>query len=182
MDWRTRIQSRDFTAGGWEYAVIGILDELGNSYRLTTIVVDILEQLLPDNEKHTRKAAKENYARMDAKLKVKAIQLLVQLVCQTPTVREYIEESMSHMTELRKEKVEVQRERKAKLEELAVLESELHPYTPDDSTNGQDSDTTELDVIAVQKRSVKASLKTKTGRSRRTCSNDKTEQGIRKTS
>ena len=98
---------------------------------------------------------------MDAKLKVKAIQLLVQLVCQTPTVREHIEESMSHMTELRKEKVEVQRERKVKLEELAVLESELQPYTPDDSTNGQDSDTTELDVGAVQKRSVKASLKRK---------------------
>jgi DDT domain/Williams-Beuren syndrome DDT (WSD), D-TOX E motif len=160
-DWRTKIQLRDFTAGGWEYALIGILDELGNSYRLTTVVVDILEQLLPDGEKHTRKLAKENYARMDAKLKVKAIQLLVQLVCQTPTVREFIEDSMSHMTELRKEKVEVQRERKLKLEELAVLESELHPYTtPEESTNGHESDTTELDA-PTQKRSFKASLKRK---------------------
>ena len=159
-DWRTRIQSRDFAAGGWEFALIGILDELGNSYRLTTIVVDILEQLLPENEKHTRKTVKENYARMDTKYKVKAIQLLVQFVCQTPTVREFIEDSMSNMTELRKEKVEVQRERKVKLEELAVQESELQPYTRDESSNGHDdSDTTEMEVST--KRSVKASLKRK---------------------
>ena len=160
-DWRERIQNRDFSSGGWEYAVIGILDELGNSYRLTTPVVDILEQLLPEGEKHSRKSASANYARLDPKLKVKCIQLLVQLVCQTPTVREFIEECMSSMTELRKEKVEVQRDRKAKLEELAALEAELHPYeTPEESANGHDSDATELDV-AVAKRSVKASLKRK---------------------
>jgi hypothetical protein len=161
LDWRTRVHRRDFGSGGWEYAIIGILDELGNSYRLTTPVVDILEQLLPEGEKHTRKSASQNYAGLDPKLKVKCIQLLVQLVCQTPTVREYIEECMSSMTELRKEKVEVQRDRKAKLEELATLEAELHPYnTPEESVNGHDSDVTELDV-PVQKRSVKASLKRK---------------------
>lgn len=161
-DWRTRVHTRDFASGGWEYAVIGLLDELGNSYRLTTLVVDILEQLLPEGEKHTRKSAAGNYIRLDAKLKVKIIQLLVQLVCQTPTVREFIEECMSSMTELRKEKVEVQRERKAKIEELATLEAELHPYnnTPEESVNGHDSDVTELDV-PLQKRSVKASLKRK---------------------
>ena len=161
LDWRTRVHTRDFASGGWEYAVIGILDELGDSYRLTTPVVDILEQLLPEGEKYTRKSASQNYSSLDPKLKVKCIQLLVQLVCQTPTVREFIEECMSSMTELRKEKVEVQRDRKAKIEELATLEAELHPYnTPEESVNGQDSDVTELDV-PVQKRSVKASLKRK---------------------
>ena len=99
--------------------------------------------------------------RMDAKYKVKAIQLLVQLVCQTPTVREYIEECMSNMTELRKDKVDVQRERKVRLEELAIMETELNPYTtPEESTNGHDSDATEIDG-GLQKRSVKASLKRK---------------------
>ena len=164
QDWRLRIQSRDFLAGGWEYALMGILDELGDSPRLTPVVLDILEELLPEGEKHTRKQAKENYARMDAKFKCKAIALLIQLVCQTPTVREFIEESMGQMTELRKEKVEVQRERKAKIEELALLEAELQPFTPEESVDSQeDSDetTTEMTEIVVQKRSVKASLKRK---------------------
>jgi hypothetical protein len=102
---------------------------------------------------------------MDAKFKCKAISLLVQLVCQTPMVREFIEESMGQMTELRKEKVEVQRERKVKIEELATLEAELQPFTPEaDSPEDQeeDSDATEdMSEIVVQKRSVKASLKRK---------------------
>ena len=157
-DWRVRVQTRDFSNGGWEYALLGILDELGNSYRLTTVVVDILEQLLPDGEKRTRKNVREAYARMNAKYKVKAISLLIQLVCQTPTVREHIEDCMASMTELRKDKVEVQRERKVRIEELALMESELQPYTPDESTNGHDSDGTEAEG---QKRSVKASLKRK---------------------
>jgi hypothetical protein len=159
-DWRIRVQTRDFINGGWEYAVIGILDELGNSYRLTPVVVDILEQCVPDNEKHTRKSVKENYTQMDAKYKIKAIQLLIQLVCQTSIVREHIEECMSSMTELRKDKVDVQRERKVRLEELAVMEAELNPYTPEESTNGHDSDATET-TDGAQKRSVKASLKRK---------------------
>jgi hypothetical protein len=152
------VQTRDFLNGGWEYALVGILDELGNSYRLTTVIVDILEQLLPDGEKRTRKNVKDNYAKMDAKFKIKALALLVQLVCQTPTVREHIEDCMAGMTELRKDKVEVQRERKVRIEELAIMESELQPYTPEESTNGHDSDGTEPEG---QKRSVKASLKRK---------------------
>jgi len=157
-DWRVRVQTRDFLNGGWEYALVGILDELGNSYRLTTVIVDILEQLLPDGEKRTRKNVKDNYAKMDAKFKIKGLALLVQLVCQTPTVREHIEDCMAGMTELRKDKVEVQRERKVRIEELAIMESELQPYTPEESTNGHDSDGTEPEG---QKRSVKASLKRK---------------------
>lgn len=157
-DWRVRVQTREFSHGGWEYALLGILDELGNSYRLTTVVVDILEQLLPDGDKRTRKNVREAYARMNAKYKVKAISLLVQLVCQTPTVREHIEDCMASMTELRKDKVEVQRERKVRIEELAMMENELQPYTPEESTNGHESDATEGEG---QKRSVKASLKRK---------------------
>ena len=126
-DWRQRIFSGDFASGGWEYATIGVLDELGSSHRLTNVVVDILENVLLDHTKYTRKSVREGYARMNAKFKVKALNLLVQLVCQTSLVREYIEESMSAMTELRKDKVEVQRERKSRLEELATLESELPP-------------------------------------------------------
>ena len=162
-DWRTRIQQRDFTAGGWEFTVVGILDELAESYRLTPSIIEILTPLLPSHEKHTRKSVKANYARMDAEVKVRTIHLLTQLVSQTPTVREHIEECMTTMTELRKDKVDAQRERKMRIEELAVLEAELQPFTPDESMNGQDEDTdaTETDASAPQKRSVKASLKRK---------------------
>jgi hypothetical protein len=90
---------------------------------------------------------------MDPKFKVKILEYLVQLVCQTPLVRDHIEESMLSMTELRKDKVEVQRDRKSKLEELVILENELHPFTPSES-----SDSTHLEI---PKRSVKASLKRK---------------------
>lgn len=159
-DWRTRIQARDFSNGGWEFALIGLIDELGNSLRLTSTIVDILENFLPENLKNTRKFAREQYSRLAAQHKVNILLLLTQLVCQTPTVREFIEESMSSMTELRKEKVDVQRERKVRLEELAALEAELQPYnSPEDSVNGHDSDLTESE--APVKRSVKASLKRK---------------------
>ena len=161
IDWRARIQQRDFNAGGWELWIVGILDELAESYRLTSIIVQILQELLPSHEKHTRKSTRENYARMDVSMKVHIIHLLTQLVCQTPTVREHIEDGMTTMTELRKDKVEIQRERKTRIEELSVLETELQPYNPDGSINGQDDDTdaTETDSGAPRKRSVKASLK-----------------------
>lgn len=159
-DWRIKVQTRDFLAGGWEYAVVGILDELGNSPRLTSSILTILNDLLPPTEKRTRKNIKENYARTSARHKVEILKLLVQLVCQTPLVREHIEDCMLSMTELRKDKVDVQRERKARLEELSILENELTPFTPEESINGHDSDATEIEV-PTQKRSVKASLKRK---------------------
>jgi len=162
-DWRVRIQQRDFNAGGWEFAIVGILDELADSHRLTPVIIEILTSLLPPHEKHTRKTVKDNYARLPPKLKIRTIHLLTQLVCQTPTVREHIEDCMTTMTELRKDKVDAQRERKTRIEELTALEVELQPFTPEESMNGQDEDTdaTETDHSAPQKRSIKMSLKRK---------------------
>jgi len=153
-DWRLKTQQRDFLNGGWESIIIGILDDLSNSYRLTPIILPILTLLL--NDKHSRKTARDNYARLPAQHKLKVLSLLVQLVCQTPTIREHIEDCMLGMTELRKDKVDVQRDRKAKIEELASLEADLLPWTlpPEQESN---SDTSS----EPQKRSVKASLKRK---------------------
>jgi Williams-Beuren syndrome DDT (WSD), D-TOX E motif/DDT domain len=159
-DWRNKIYNRDFNSGGWQFIVLGILDELGNSPHLTAQVVEIMSYLIPRSEKLSRKTVKESYLRMDSALKVRTLHLLSQLVCQTPSVRDHIEECMTSMTELRKDKVDAQRERKVRIEELSTLEAELQPFTPPEEPNGmqEESDSASIDET---KRSVKASLKRK---------------------
>ena len=55
----------------------------------------------------------EQYQTLDINLRTKALQMICMLSLETRAIRNYLEECSNQMTELRKEKIEYQKARKA---------------------------------------------------------------------
>lgn len=110
--WIQRAKVRDFKNGGWQAIIVGFLYQLSFDDRYSRDTEDILAHLVPIEEKPTPDAVMSRYVTMNTNLRVIVVHLLSSIVHETKVVREYIEECSEAMTELRKDKIEVQRARK----------------------------------------------------------------------
>lgn len=137
-DWIDRLRRRDLRNGGWELIMVGLLDRLSLNPRLETPCNRVLEYLAPLSI--AKKASPSNaaevigrrYSEMDVNLRVIALQIIVMLILETRTIRNFLDEKNLHMTESRKVKVEIQRSRKAVLEELRKMRDEKKELEPEE--------------------------------------------------
>lgn len=112
-DWKARLRKRDFGEGRWIVIVTGLLNQLSGNPRLRKCCDEILVYLAPLNQEAIPKTAISQYVSLDINLRVKILQILCMLSLETKAIRAYMEDCNFQMTEHRKEKIEIQRARKA---------------------------------------------------------------------
>lgn len=112
-DWKARLRKRDFGEGKWVVIMVGLLNQLSGNPRLRESCDEILAHLAPLDKEPTPATAISQYASLDINLRVKALQIICMLSLETKAIRAYMEECNILMTDSRKEKIEVQRSRKA---------------------------------------------------------------------
>lgn len=111
--WVDRLRKRDFRNGGWELVIVGLLHQLSARPRMEKACNEVLKHLAPVDADPTVVTVSRQYASLDINLRIQVLQILCLLSLETRSIRNYLEESSNHMTELRKEKIEYQRARKA---------------------------------------------------------------------
>ncbi len=112
-DWKMRLRKRDFSDGHWVVIVVGLLNQLSSSPRLTESCNEILRHLAPLDKDATPEVASAQYQTLDVNLRTRILQILCMKSVETKAIRQYMEDCSAQMTEHRKEKNEVQRSRKA---------------------------------------------------------------------
>lgn len=130
-DWVEQAAKRNFQNGGWERIMVGLLHQISQRERLQTSCEDILAHLVPTDVEPTQETVRQHYASMDVNMRVVALQIICMLTVETKAVRAYMEECSETMTEYRKNKIELQRQRKLAIEELKALNEERKIQLPD---------------------------------------------------
>ena len=129
--WVERIQKRNLKTGGWELVVVGLLHQLSGRPRLTDVCNKILSHLAPLDADATIDTVRIRYSTMDINLRIEALQIICQLLLETKTVKNFLEEMSNTMTQYRKIKIEHQRARKEALAKLKELHTERRLLAPE---------------------------------------------------
>ncbi|KAK1077224.1 hypothetical protein LTR33_008264 [Friedmanniomyces endolithicus] len=154
--WKGRTAARDYKDGGWQIIVIGLLHQLSAIPMWKARCENILVELAPYDAPPTPETAKERYAALDVNLRISALQIITMLSISTTPIKAFLDTCMDDMTEVRKRKIEHQREKKICFEELQIKDRDrkiLWPQNMPDSpklqsaepvsTNGDGDDTIE---------------------------------------
>lgn len=112
-DWKMRLRKRDFGQGAWVYIIVGLLYQLSNDPRRKGTCDEILSKLAPPSQEATIQTAISQYPLIDINTRVKILEILCMLSLETKAIRIYMEECNNNMTEFRKEKIDMQRKRRA---------------------------------------------------------------------
>lgn len=112
-DWKTRLRKRDFRDGQWVYIIMGLLYQLSSDPRRREICDDILRKLAPPDQEATVESVISRYPLLDINTRVKILEILCMLSLETKAIRNYMEDCNNNMTDFRKERIEMQRKRKA---------------------------------------------------------------------
>ena len=130
-DWTERLIASDFENGGWQVIVVGILHQLSTSPVYASRCEKLLAHLAPVDEEPTRETARVQYTDMDINLRICALQILTMLTIRTESIKSFLEACSEDMTDVRKRKIEHQREKKTAMEELAAKDRERKILLPD---------------------------------------------------
>lgn len=112
-DWKARCRKRDFSDGSWIVIIVGLINQLSGNPRLKLQCDEVLVKLAPVNLEPTPETAICQYVESDINIRVKILQLLCMLCLETKAIRNYMEDCTNTMTEYRKDRIDVQRMRKA---------------------------------------------------------------------
>lgn len=130
-DWIDRLLTRDFTNGGWQIIIVGILHQLSAAPSYKARCDMILAHLAPKDMEPTQETARVQYASMDVNLRISALQMLTILTIRTEAIKDFLEQCSEDMTDVRKRKIEHQREKKLAIEELHAKDRERKILLPD---------------------------------------------------
>ncbi|WPH02807.1 Hypothetical protein R9X50_00567500 [Acrodontium crateriforme] len=129
--WKDRLAAREFEDGGWQVILVGFLYQISFSPIFKTRCDKVLAELAPLDAEPTQETALFQYSNMDINLRISALQMLTMISLGSEKIREFLEQCAEDMTDVRKKKIEHQRERKVLIEEHAVKERERKIMWPD---------------------------------------------------
>jgi hypothetical protein len=129
--WVERLRKRDLRNGGWELVMAGLLHQLSGRDRVAQTCTKILTHLAPLDADATIDTVRIQYSTMDINLRAEALQVICQLLIETKTVKNFLEEMSNTMTTYRKIKIEHQRARKEALAKLKELQIERRLLAPE---------------------------------------------------
>ncbi|KAL1301491.1 hypothetical protein AAFC00_005736 [Neodothiora populina] len=129
--WVERLQAREFIDGGWQTIMVGLLYQLSLSPREKQECDGILAHLAPLEEEPTQDLVWQRYITMDVNKRITALQKITLLAVSTKALREYLEESSEEQTEIRKRKLEWQKQRKVAMAQLGELDNQRKILLPD---------------------------------------------------
>ncbi|KAK7431803.1 hypothetical protein QQZ08_001744 [Neonectria magnoliae] len=130
-DWIEHLRKRDFTNGGWERIMVGLLHQLSKNERQQGACEELLYELVPAEIEPTQDTVRQAYAELNVNLRVKALQIICMLTTETKAMRGYMEDCSETMTTYRKEKIDWQRQRKQGVEDLRQLNEQRKILLPD---------------------------------------------------
>ncbi|KJY00059.1 ddt domain-containing protein [Zymoseptoria brevis] len=130
-DWKERLFTGEFEDGGWQVILVGVLYQLSLNSRFKDRCNEILAELAPMEMEPNQQTALVQYADLDIKLRISALQMLTILTIRTETVKTFLETCMEDMTDVRKKKIELQRAKKAAAEEFAAKDQERRILLPE---------------------------------------------------
>lgn len=139
FDWIEHLRKRDFTNGGWERIVVGLLHQLSKGEKHQQLYEDLLLQIIPADTDPTQEAARLSYAELDVNTRVQILQILCMLTMETKAVRGYMEDCNETMTKYRKDRVEWQRQRKQATEELRQLNEQRKALLPENAPGEEEA-------------------------------------------
>lgn len=131
FDWVEHLRKRDFSNGGWERIVVGLLHQLSKGEKNRQLYEELLLQIIPVDTDPSQEAARQSYAELDVNTRVQILQILCMLTMETKSVRAYMDDCNETMTKYRKDRVEWQRQRKQATEELRQLNEQRKILLPD---------------------------------------------------
>ena len=130
-DWRKRIAARDFEEGGWQVILVGLLHNMSLSPPFKSRCERVLMSLAPLDQDPTRESARVRWTTMDINLKVSALQMITILSIASTPIKDFLETCSEDMTDVRKRKIEHQRERKVAVDELGNKDRDRKILLPD---------------------------------------------------
>ncbi|KAL8999079.1 MAG: hypothetical protein Q9169_001967 [Polycauliona sp. 2 TL-2023] len=133
-DWKTRLRKRDFGQGSWVYIIVGLLYQLSNDPRRKKTCDAILSKLAPPDQEGSIQTAISQYPLIDVNTRVKILGILCMLSLETKAIRMYMEECNNNMTDFRKERIDMQRKRRAAMEDLQSLHEQRKALQPKSRT------------------------------------------------
>ncbi|KID64924.1 DDT domain-containing protein, partial [Metarhizium hybridum] len=137
FDWIDHLRKRNFSNGGWERIMVGLLHQLSKDDRYKESCEELLEQLVPADSNPTQEAIRQSYAELDVNCRVKALQIICLLTMQTKAVRGYMEDCSETMTKYRKDRIEWQRQKKQAIEDVRQLHEQRRELVPDPDPSEQ---------------------------------------------
>ncbi|KAI0512779.1 ATP-utilizing chromatin assembly and remodelling N-terminal-domain-containing protein [Xylaria bambusicola] len=131
FNWIEELKQRNFSHGGWEMIIVGLLHQLSKNPRQTEACEELLAELVPPDEEPSVELVRDQYSDLDFNLRISILQILCMLTMETKAVRGYMDDCAETMTGYRKEKIEWQRNRKQALEDLKVLHEQRKILLPE---------------------------------------------------
>ncbi|KAI0875060.1 ATP-utilizing chromatin assembly and remodelling N-terminal-domain-containing protein [Hypoxylon argillaceum] len=131
FDWIDELKKRNFQDGGWEMIMVGLLHQLSKNPRQTAVCEELLAALVPPDEEPSPELIRDQYSSLDVNLRISALQIICMLTMETKAIRGYMDDCAEVMTRYRKEKIDLQRERRQTMEELKVLNDQRKILLPD---------------------------------------------------
>lgn len=146
--WEERLRRRMFKDGGWQIILIGLLHSVLYVPEWESHINAILDVMAPLDKPATLQTALSSFMTLSVELRLKAIQILCEILHSSNLVRNFIDQCLEESTRIRRERLDNLREYKALLETLKSLEEKKRPYFPNGfpkaaihSTNGTNSNT-----------------------------------------
>ncbi|KAJ8107886.1 hypothetical protein ONZ43_g6593 [Nemania bipapillata] len=131
FNWIDELKKRNFQDGGWEMIMVGLLHQLSKNPRQTVVCEELLAALVPPDEEPSPELVRDQYSSLDVNLRISALQVICMLTMETKAVRGYMDDCAEVMTRYRKEKIDLQRERRQAMEDLKVLNDQRKLLLPD---------------------------------------------------
>ncbi|TRX88519.1 hypothetical protein FHL15_010558 [Xylaria flabelliformis] len=144
FNWIEELKKRNFQDGGWEMIMIGLLHQLSKHPRQAAACEELLAELVPPDEEPSRELVQDQYSSLDLNLRISALQIICMLTMETKALRGYMEECATTMTLYRKEKIELQRNRKQAMEDLKALNDERRALLPDNMPPSPPADSADV--------------------------------------
>lgn len=131
QDWEARAGARDFSNGGWQIVLVGLLHRLSLSPIWKERADKILAWLAPIETIPDSQTPRIRFATMDINLRILALQMITMLSISSPAIKNFLETSSEDMTGERKKKIELQKKKRQLAEELQIKDRERKILLPD---------------------------------------------------
>jgi hypothetical protein len=145
--WKSRLTAREFEDGGWQIILVGLLHQMSTKPMWKARCERILTELAPIDLPATQETAQERYAQLNVNLRISALEMITLLSIATPAIKLFLETCSDDMTEVRKRKIEHQREKKACMEQLQIKDRDrkiLWPQNMPDSPKAESAEPVSL--------------------------------------
>lgn len=127
VPWRERLQKRDFKNGSWLIVLFGVFSTTEYIKEFKPDIVKVYELLAPlDDDTPTPEKLKINfYEKVSVDQRISILSILMNLLLNGNVIRQHIDHVVDKSASLRREKLEIQKEIKLKIESAHAANKEV---------------------------------------------------------